>query len=376
MKKKILVILGTRPEAIKMTSVIEALRARESLRCVLCATGQHEELMEGAWWDGQPLPEYRRSVMRKGQSLTSLTERILSEVDEVLLKERPDLVLVQGDTTTAFASALAAFYREIPVGHVEAGLRTGLIRSPFPEEWNRRGIGLLADLHFAPTKRAKENLLREGVPAERITVTGNTGIDVLKRRIQKDFFHPLLEWSGSGRLLLLTCHRRENEGAVMERILRGIRRAIEEFPEDRVLFPVHPRQGLRDMAEEQLGDCPQIRLVDPLSPVVFQNLMARSYLVLTDSGGIQEEAPFLQKPVLVLRRETERIEGLETGVARLIGTTEDSVYRGVRELLENHGLYDAMRRGKNPYGDGKAGERIADLLEEFWEEDGVLSKKA
>lgn len=368
MKKTILAVLGTRPEAVKMSSVIWELQARESLRCVLCTTGQHRELLGEDLLGELPPSAYRLEVMEAGQSLSALTRRILEGVDGVIGTEKPDLVLVQGDTTTAFAAALAAFYRGIPVGHVEAGLRTYDRKAPFPEEWNRRGIGILADYHFAPTLRAKERLLREGVPAEGIAVTGNPGLDTLKNRILKDFSHPLLDWSAGSRLLLLTTHRRENRGDPMEQIFRGVRRAVEEFSAVKLIFPVHPHPGIRDRAERILGDCPRIRLTPPMAVGEFQNLMARSDLVLTDSGGIQEEAAFLHKPVLVLRKETERVEGLEAGVSRLIGVAEESVYRGVYTLLENDALREAMGRGRNPYGDGTAGKQIADRLEEWMEQ--------
>ena len=363
MKKKIMIMIGTRPEAIKMAPVAEEIRKRGKFICSVCMTGQHKELLSDALMGEIPSPDYSLEVMRRGQSLSALTQRILEGVDGVIQTEKPDPMLVQGDTTTAFASALVAFYRGIPVGHVEAGLRTYDLSSPFPEEWNRQGIGILADYHFAPTLRAKERLLREGKADDRVVITGNTGIDALRKRIKEDFSHPLLSWAEGSRLLLLTAHRRENRGASMEQMLCGIRRAVDEFPSVKLIFPVHPHPGIREQAEEILGDCPRIRLVEPMSVTEFQNIMARCFLVLTDSGGIQEEAPYLHKPVLVLRRETERKEGIEAGTARLIGTAEGAVYRGIRELLENDALYCAMSRGKNPYGDGYAAERIAQYLE-------------
>ncbi|MBQ9085921.1 MAG: UDP-N-acetylglucosamine 2-epimerase (non-hydrolyzing) [Clostridia bacterium] len=366
MKKKILVVIGTRPEAIKMAPVLEELRRRENFICRMCMTGQHRELLYETLSGGIPTPDYTLEVMRQGQSLSSLTQRILEGVDGVVADERPDLVLVQGDTTTAFASALVAFYRGIPVGHVEAGLRTYDMSAPFPEEWNRQGIGLLTTYHFAPTQRAREYLLREGKPADRVAVTGNTVIDALLRRVREDYTHPLLDWAAGSRLLLLTAHRRENRGEPMEQMFRGIRRVVDEFPKVKVVFPVHPHPGIGELAEQMLGNRDRIRLVPPMPVTEFQNIMARCYLILTDSGGIQEEAPTLHKPVLVLRNTTERREGLEAGVTRLIGTAEGAVYRGIRELLENDALYSAMSQGENPYGDGHASRRIADFLERQW----------
>ena len=363
MKKKIMVVIGTRPEAIKMAPVVEEIRKRGKFICCLCMTGQHRELLYDALAGEIPTPDYSLEVMRRGQSLSALTQRILEGVDGVVQSEHPDLLLVQGDTTTAFASALVAFYRGIPVGHVEAGLRTYDLSAPFPEEWNRQGIGILADYHFAPTLRAKERLLREGKADGRVVITGNTGIDALRKRIRENFSHPLLRWAEGSRLLLLTAHRRENRGEAMEQIFRGIRRVVEEFPQVKLIFPVHPHPGIREQAEGLLSGCERIRLVEPMSVSDFQNIMARCHLVLTDSGGIQEEAPYLHKPVLILRKETERMEGIEAGRARLIGTAEGAVYRGIRELLENDALYSAMSQGKNPYGDGYAARRIADYLE-------------
>ena len=362
-KKKILAVIGTRPEAIKMAPVVEEIRKRGKFTCCVCMTGQHRELLYDALSGEIPNPDYSLEVMRRGQSLSALTQRILEGVDGVVRSEAPDLMLVQGDTTTAFASALVAFYRGIPVGHVEAGLRTYDLSSPFPEEWNRQGIGILADYHFAPTLRAKERLLREGKADGRVMITGNTGIDALRKRLRENFTHPLLDWAEGSRLLLLTAHRRENRGAPMEQMFRGIRRVVEEFSSVKLIFPVHPHPGIRELAEGILGGCERIRLVEPMSVSEFQNIMARCHLILTDSGGIQEEAPYLHKPVLVLRKETERMEGVEAGTSRLIGTAEGAVYRGIRELLENDALYCAMSRGKNPYGDGYAGQRIAKALE-------------
>lgn len=361
-QKRILTVFGTRPEAVKLCPLIRELQQEQDICCRVCVTGQHRELL------AQPLsvfgvtPDHDLALMRPGQLLHTMTGEILEGVRAVLEGERPDLVLVHGDTTTAFAAALAAFYSHIPVGHVEAGLRTYDLAAPFPEEWNRRAIGLLAARHYAPTARARENLLREGIPSGRILVTGNTGLDALRYTVREDFSHAHLDWARGSRLLLVTAHRRENLGQPMRRMLRGIRRILSEFPDVKVLYPVHPNPAVRRVAEEELGDEERVRLAPPLDTVEFHNILARSFLVLTDSGGIQEEAPGLGKPVLVMRNTTERPEGLEAGVMRLVGTGEGSVYRGVRELLENDALYNVMSHAPNPYGDGYACRRIVEDL--------------
>lgn len=365
-KAKILVVFGTRPEAIKMCPVVEELKKREGIECRLCVTAQHRSLLDGILSQFGVIPDYDLDLMRQGQDLFDLTERVLEGIRPILIREAPDLVLVHGDTTTAFGTALAAFYRGIPVGHVEAGLRTYDLSAPFPEEWNRRAIGILAKHHFAPTERAKETLLREGVPPERILVTGNTGIDALRKTVRENYTHPDLEWAKGSRLLLLTAHRRENQGEPMRRAFRGIRRILAEFPDVKLLYPIHPNPAVRQVAEEEFRGEARARLADPMDVIDFHNALARCHLVLTDSGGIQEEAPALGKPVLILRSRTERQEGLAAGVSRLIGTGEGSVYRGIRELLENDALYSVMSRAQSPYGDGHAAERIADDLEKYF----------
>ena len=362
---RVLVVFGTRPEAIKLCPLITELRRREGIECRVCLTGQHRELLDRVLPIFDVLPDRSLSVMRAGQSLSSLTERLLRELSEVLSREHPKLVLVHGDTTTAFACALACFYQNIPIGHVEAGLRTYDLRAPFPEEWNRRAIGVLASYHFAPTAQAKENLLSEGISQEKIRVTGNTGIDALCHTVRSDYRHEQLDWVGDAPLLLLTAHRRENLGMPMREAFRGIRRVVEEKKEWKVLYPVHANPAVRQIAEEELSGMERIRLIEALDAIDFHNFLARCRLVVTDSGGIQEEAPALGKPVLILRRTTERPEGIRAGVARLIGTSEGSVYRGIRELMENRALYDTMARAVNPYGDGHACQRIADSVEEL-----------
>lgn len=362
-RKKIAVIFGTRPEAIKLASVIEELRAREEFTVSVCVTAQHRGLLDRVMQDFAISPDYDLDLMREGQDLFDLTAAVLTGLRSVFQKDAPDLALVHGDTTTAFAAALACFYLKIPVAHVEAGLRTYELSSPFPEEWNRQAIGRLARYHFAPTERARENLLRESVPSERILVTGNTGLDLLRRTVRADYSHPLLTWARDGRLVLLTAHRREALGEPMARCFRGIRRVADAFPEVRIVYPVHPNPAVRTIAEEAFGGCEQIRLTEPMDTVAFHNFLARCEFVLTDSGGIQEEGMALHKPVLVLRNETERQEGLTAGGIRLIGTGEESVDRGMRALLENPALAHAMSRAQNPFGDGYAARRIADFLE-------------
>ncbi|MBQ9783282.1 MAG: UDP-N-acetylglucosamine 2-epimerase (non-hydrolyzing) [Clostridia bacterium] len=364
MRKKIVTVFGTRPEAIKMCPLIQELRERD-MDCRVCVTGQHRDMVEPILSLFGIQPDYDLAVMRQGQDLFDVTVAVLERLREVLLLERPHMVLVHGDTTSTFSAALACFYLGIPVGHVEAGLRTYDMSAPFPEEWNRRAVSLIAAHHFAPTERAGENLLREGLRADRITVTGNTGLDALRTTVRQGYAHPLLDWVGESRLLLLTAHRRENLGDPMRRMLRGIRRILSEFEDVKILYPVHLNPAVRAVAEEELGDCPRIRLIPPLEVTDFHNFLARCYLVLTDSGGIQEEAPALHKPVLVMRNLTERQEGLDAGVLRLIGTAEGSVYRGIYELLTNPALYHAMSQAPCPYGDGYASRRIADRLEEF-----------
>ncbi|MBE6546791.1 MAG: UDP-N-acetylglucosamine 2-epimerase (non-hydrolyzing) [Ruminococcaceae bacterium] len=357
-----MVIFGTRPEAVKLCPLIRELKER-GFSCFVCVTGQHRELLDGVLRLFDVVPDEDLNMMKEGQDLFDVTCGVLAGLRPILVRESPELVLVHGDTATSFAAALACFYCGIPVAHVEAGLRTYDLSAPYPEEWNRRAVGLLAAHHFAPTERAAENLRREGVPSDRIAVTGNTGIDALRVTVRKEYSHPELEWAKDSRLILLTAHRRESRGSAMRSMFRGIRRILAEFPDVKLLYPVHPGPAVRQIAWEELGDCDRLRLIEPLGVLDFHNFLARCHLVLTDSGGLQEEAPALGKPVLVMRNTTERPEGLEAGCMRLVGTGEGSVYRGVRELLENEALYAVMSRAPNPYGDGFACRRIAEYLE-------------
>ena len=361
--KKVMVIFGTRPEAIKMCPVVVELKSRSCFETVVCVTGQHREMLDQCLNTFHVKADYDLSVMQKKQTLFDITTLILNRIKEVLEKEHPDVVLVHGDTTTTFSAALACFYMHIPVGHVEAGLRTYNLESPYPEEFNRQTVGILASLHFAPTEKAKDNLLREGKDPKRVFVTGNTAIDALKTTVAAHYTHPYLDWAGDSRLILLTAHRRENLGAPMEAMFRAILRIVNENEDIKVIYPVHLNPVVRETARKIFGDHDRIRLVEPMDVFDFHNFMAKSYLIMTDSGGIQEEAPSLGKPVLVMRDTTERPEGVEAGTLRLVGTDEEVIYREVRRLLDQR-EYEVMSHAVNPYGDGYASRRIADILEQ------------
>jgi UDP-N-acetylglucosamine 2-epimerase (non-hydrolysing) len=357
---KVLAAFGTRPEAIKMCPVIIELRRRGCGVCV-CLTGQHKEMLADVMNAFGVGADINLGVMRPGQTLFDINREVLSGMGRVLDAEKPDVVLVHGDTTTTFAAALSAYYKRIKVGHVEAGLRTGDIFSPYPEEFNRRAVTIVADYNFAPTETAKENLLREGVPAERVFVTGNTEIDALKTTVREDYSHPLLDWARGSRLVLMTAHRRENFGEPFANIFSAVRRAVEETPDVKLIYPVHLNPNVREAAKALEG-CDRIKLTEPLGVLDFHNMLARCCLALTDSGGIQEDAPALNKPVLVLRRTTERPEGVATGALKLIGTDEAAVYAEFRRLLDDEAEYARMASAANPYGDGNAAARIAGVL--------------
>ena len=346
-----------------MCPVVSELKSRKSFEVVVCVTGQHREMLEQCLHTFRVAADYDLSVMKDKQTLFDITTLILNRIREVLEKEKPDIVLVHGDTTTTFSAALACFYLRIPVGHVEAGLRTYNLYSPYPEEFNRQAVGIIASLHFAPTVKAKENLLKEGKDPARIYVTGNTAIDALKTTVIPDYSHPYLDWARGSRLILVTAHRRENLGAPMERMFRAILRIVNDNKDVKVIYPVHLNPEVRKTAEKVFGDNERIRLIEPLDVFDFHNFMEKSYLIMTDSGGIQEEAPSLGKPVLVMRDTTERPEGVEAGTLRLVGTDEEVIYREVRRLL-NADEYEKMSRAVNPYGDGHASRRIADILEQ------------
>ena len=361
--KTIMLVFGTRPEAIKMCPLIRELRTRKGMKTLCCVTGQHRQMLDQVLGAFDVKPDYDLAIMKDGQTLFDITTRVMERLKDVLNEARPDLVLVHGDTTTTFAAALTCFYMQIPVGHVEAGLRTYQLDSPFPEEFNRQAVGVVARYHFAPTEQARANLLRENKKPETIFVTGNTAIDALKTTVRADYQSPELEWAAGSRLILLTAHRRENLGEPMSAIFRAVRRIADETPDVKVLYPVHMNPAIRQMAKEILGGDERIRLIAPLEVLDFHNILARSYMVMTDSGGIQEEAPSLGKPVLVLRDTTERPEGVAAGTLKLVGTEEETIYREARRLLEDGEAYHAMSVASNPYGDGRACERIADILE-------------
>jgi UDP-N-acetylglucosamine 2-epimerase (non-hydrolysing) len=360
--KTIMLVFGTRPEAIKMCPVVIELKKRPEIKTVVCITGQHREMLDQVLQAFNVKPDYDLSIMKEQQTLFDITQSILSGIKTVLEKVRPDVVLVHGDTSTAFVSALACFYMQIPVGHVEAGLRTHDIYSPYPEEFNRQAVGLLAAYNFAPTETARKNLLKEGKRAETVFVTGNTVIDAMQTTVRQDYANPILDWAADSRLLLITAHRRENLGEPMHQMFRAIRRIVEEYPDVKAIYPIHLNPTVRSVADAELKGCDRIRLIEPLDVLDFHNFMARSYLILTDSGGIQEEAPSLGKPVLVMRDTTERPEGIAAGTLKLVGTEEISIYNAARQLLDDSDAYDTMARAQNPYGDGKASERIADIL--------------
>ena len=358
-----MLVFGTRPEAIKMCPLVRELRSRDGIRTVVCVTGQHRQMLDQVLEAFDVVPDYDLSVMKQGQTLIDITTNILSSIKSVLEEVKPDTVLVHGDTSTTFVTALACFYLQIPVGHVEAGLRTYNIYSPFPEEFNRQAVSIVSEYNFAPTENAKANLLREGRDGSKIYVTGNTAIDALKTTVRDDYTHPELEWAAGSRLILITAHRRENLGEPMHHMFRAIRRVMDEHPDVRAIYPIHMNPVVRRAADEELGGCDRIHIIEPLEVLDCHNIMAKSYMILTDSGGIQEEAPSLGKPVLVMRDTTERPEGIAAGTLRLVGTDEEVIYDNFRRLLEDKDAYNAMAHAANPYGDGLASRRIADILE-------------
>lgn len=361
--KKVMLVFGTRPEAIKMCPLVNELKTRKEIETVVCVTGQHRQMLDQVLEAFSVVPDYDLSVMKDRQTLFDVTTNILNRIREVLETVRPDVVLVHGDTSTTFVTALACYYLQIPVGHVEAGLRTYNIYSPYPEEFNRQAVGIIAAYHFAPTELSKENLLKEGKKPETIYVTGNTAIDALKTTVRKDYTHPVLEWAKDSRLIMITAHRRENLGEPMKHMFRAIRRVCDEHPDIKAVYPIHMNPAVRETAQTILGDDERIRIIEPLDVLDFHNFLARSYLILTDSGGIQEEAPSLGKPVLVMRDTTERPEGIAAGTLKLVGTDEGTIYENFKMLLEDQEAYRKMSTASNPYGDGFASKRIADILE-------------
>lgn len=361
--KTIMLVFGTRPEAIKMCPLVNELKSREGIKTVVCVTGQHRQMLDMVLDTFKVVPDYDLSIMKAGQTLFDITTNILDRIGAVLDEVKPDVVLVHGDTTTTFVTALACFYKQIAIGHVEAGLRTYNIYSPYPEEFNRQAVSIISKYNFAPTELSKANLVEEGKDERTIYVTGNTAIDALKTTVREDYTHPELEWAKDSRLIMITAHRRENLGEPMRNMFRAIRRVMDEHSDVKAIYPIHMNPVVRQAAEEELGDCDRIHIIEPLEVLDFHNFLARSFMILTDSGGIQEEAPSLGKPVLVMRDTTERPEGIKAGTLKLVGTNEDTIYENFNLLLESQEAYDAMSKASNPYGDGFACKRIADILE-------------
>lgn len=361
--KKIMLIFGTRPEAIKMCPLVNELKKRNGIETCVCVTGQHKQMLEQVLDIFDVKPDYDLSIMKEGQTLFDISTSILEKVKPILEKEKPDIVLVHGDTSTSFVAALACFYMQIPVGHVEAGLRTYNIFSPYPEEFNRQAVGLISQYNFAPTKMAADNLIAEGKDKSTIYITGNTVIDAMQHTVKEDYSHPELEWVGDDKLIFITAHRRENLGQPMHSMFRAIRRVLEEFPDCKAVYPIHMNPIVRKAAEEELAQCERIHIIEPISVSDCHNFESRCYLCLTDSGGIQEECPSYGKPVLVMRDTTERPEGVAAGTLKLVGTDEETIYQNFKELLENKESYNKMAQAVNPYGDGNACKRIADILE-------------
>lgn len=359
--KKVLICFGTRPEAIKMCPLVNELKTRD-LEVVVCVTGQHRQMLDQVLEVFNVEPDYNLAIMKERQSLFDITTNILERIKTVLEKEKPDVVLVHGDTTTTFVTALACFYLQIPVGHVEAGLRTYNVYSPYPEEFNRQAVSIVSKYNFAPTELSKKNLINEGKDPSTIYVTGNTAIDALKTTVRPDYQNEYLDWAKDSRLVMITAHRRENLGEPMHNMFRAIRRIIEEFEDVKAIYPIHMNPVVRETADEVLGGCDRIKIIEPLDVFDFHNFLANSYLILTDSGGIQEEAPSLGKPVLVMRDTTERPEGIAAGTLKLVGTNEQTIYDSFRELLQDEDAYRKMSTASNPYGDGFACKRIADIL--------------
>ena len=360
--KTVMLVFGTRPEAIKMCPLVNELKRHSEINTVVCVTGQHRQMLDQVLEAFKVVPDYDLSIMKDKQTLFDITTNILNRIKEVLEEVKPDVVLVHGDTTTTFVTALACFYLQIPVGHVEAGLRTYNIYSPYPEEFNRQAVSIISQYNFAPTELSRQNLIREGKDERSIFVTGNTAIDALKTTVREDYCHPELDWAAGSRLILITAHRRENLGEPMKHMFRAIRRVMDEHPDVKAIYPIHMNPVVRETADTILGGDERIHIIEPLDVLDFHNFMARSYMILTDSGGIQEEAPSLGKPVLVMRDTTERPEGIAAGTLKLVGTDEETIYTEFKRLLTDRDAYEAMSKASNPYGDGHACERITGFI--------------
>lgn len=362
MKIKVMTVFGTRPETIKMAPVVKELQSREEIETIVCVTAQHRQMLDQVLNAFHIVPDYDLNIMKAGQTLSDITTRVLQGLEQVIKEVKPDIILVHGDTTTAFAGALAAFYNQVSIGHVEAGLRTNNKYSPFPEEVNRQFISVISDMNFAPTEKSRENLLKEGRNPDSILVTGNTAIDALNTTVREDYQHEIMDWVGDSRMILLTAHRRENLGEPMRNMFRAIKKVTEKYTDVKVIYPVHLNPVVKQTAEEIFGDCDRVKLIQPMEVLDFHNLMNKSYLILTDSGGIQEEAPALGKPVIVLRDTTERPEGIAAGTLKLAGTDEKVIYSMIDELLSDSDEYEKMSQASNPYGDGTASKQIVDAI--------------
>ena len=361
--KKVMLVFGTRPEAIKMCPLVNELKLRKGIETKVCVTGLHRQMLDQVLDVFGVVPDYDLSIMKDKQTLFDITTNILNGIKTILEKEQPDVVLVHGDTSTTFVTALACFYLHIPVGHVEAGLRTYDIYSPWPEEFNRQAVSIISKYNFAPTELSKANLVREGKAEESIYITGNTAIDALKTTVREDYSHPELDWAEGSRLIMITAHRRENLGEPMHNMFRAIRRVMEEHPDVKAIYPIHMNPVVSQAADEELGGLDSVHIIEPLEVLDFHNFLAKSFMILTDSGGIQEEAPSLGKPVLVMRDTTERPEGIKAGTLKLVRTDEEVIYKNFKLLLEDKSAYEAMSKASNPYGDGFACKRIADIIE-------------
>ena len=373
--KKVMLVFGTRPEAIKMCPLVIELKKRPGIQTIVTVTGQHRQMLDQVLDIFGVIPDYNLSIMKDKQTLFDITTNVMNGIKGILENEKPDVVLVHGDTSTTFAAALACFYLQVPVGHVEAGLRTYNIHSPYPEEFNRQAVGIISQFNFAPTKLAAKNLIQEGKDPDTIYITGNTVIDAMKHTVRDDYSHPELDWVGDGKLIFITAHRRENFGEPMYHMFHAIRRVLDEHPECKAVYPIHMNPVVREIAEEAFNGCGQIHIIEPLDVFDCHNFEARCYLCLTDSGGIQEECPSYGRPVLVMRDTTERPEGVKAGTLRLVGTDEETIYSSFKEMLENKEAYDRMAHACNPYGDGHACKRISDILEngtyQRWEEEQI-----
>lgn len=363
MKKiKVMTVFGTRPEAIKMAPLVKELEKREEVQSIVCVTAQHRQMLDQVLETFHIIPDYDLDIMKQNQTLTEITCNALLGLEKVIKEENPDIVLVHGDTTTTFAGAIAAYYNHTAIGHVEAGLRTWNKYSPFPEEMNRQMVDNITDMYFAPTKMSHDNLVNEGKKQEDIYITGNTVVDAMSTTVDSNYTHEILNWVGDDRMILLTAHRRENLGEPMYHIFRAIKRIVEEFNDVKVVYPIHLNPKVREIANDVLENCERVKLIEPLEVFDFHNFQNKSYIILTDSGGVQEEAPSLGKPVLVLRDTTERPEGIEAGTLKLAGTDEETIYQMTKELLIDHEQYVSMSNAINPYGDGHASERIVDAI--------------